>query len=171
MSAALKVGIIFTAIAAATMTIIAPSHAEPLPLDITVFIDAEPEGVYKEIRINIPVSNTTQPVYGGVVRYYDVAIAQAVAITYRLCTDRNEEAANLLLTAGNQKQIDMGSFDISCNLAYELVSAYGLNESVTRPIKNIATEYVENMPSLNLNTDAKARRFVSFSSNFKPVKR
>jgi hypothetical protein len=27
------------------------------------------------------------------------------------------------------------------------------------------------MPSLNLNTDAKARRFVSFSSNFKPVDR
>jgi hypothetical protein len=167
----IKVGTVLTAIAAATMTAFAPVHAEQLPLDITVFIDAEPEGVYKEISSNIPVNDTTQPVYGGVVRYYDVAIAQAVAITYQLCRDRNEEAANLLLTAGNQRQIDMGSFDISCNLAYDLVSAYGLNESVTRPVKNIAAEYVENMPSLNLNTDAKARRFVSFSSNFKPVKR
>ena len=119
--------------------------------------------------INIPVNDTTQPIDGGVVRYYDVAIAQAVAITYQSCKDRNEQGADLFLTAGNQGQINMGRFYISCNLAYDLGIAYGLNDSVSRPVRSWGGNYWKHMPSLNLNTDAKARQFVSFSSNFKPV--
>ncbi len=121
--------------------------------------------------MNIPVNNTTQPAYGGVVRYYDVAIAQAVAITYQSCTNRDEKGADLLLTAGNRGQIKMGKFYISCELAYDLVSAYGLSDDVVRPVKSWGGQYWKDMPSLNLNTDAKSQRFVNFSSNFKPVGR
>ena len=167
----IKVGTIFTAIAAATVTAFSPVHAVPLPLDITFLSEGDEEGEYKELNINIPVSNTTQPIAGGVVRYYDVAIAQAVAITYESCKDRNEQGADLFLTAGNQGQINMGRFYISCNLAYDLVSAYGLSDQIARPIKSWGGSYWKDVPSLNLNTDAKARRFVSFSSNFKPVDR
>lgn len=167
----IKAGTIFTAISAATVTAFAPVHAAPLPLDITFLSEGDDMGVYKELNINIPTNNTTQPAYGGVVRYYDVAIAQAVAITYQSCTNRDEKGADLLLTAGNRGQIKMGKFYISCELAYDLVSAYGLSDDVVRPVKGWGGQYWKDMPSLNLNTDTKARRFVNFSSNFKPVGR
>jgi serine/threonine-protein kinase len=167
----IKVATIFTAIAAATVTAFASVHAAPLPLNIFHEVNGDDLGSYRLVNINIPTEDTTQPVYGGVVRYYDVAIAQAIAISYKLCPSRNSKGIDFYLTAGNQAQIDMGKFFISCNLAHDLVAAYGLNEDVVRPSRNppgIETYY---MPSLNLNTDAKARRFVSFSSNFKPVNR
>lgn len=166
----IKAGILLSAIATATVTAFAPVYAAPLPLDASYFADGDDIGVVKDINMNIPVGDTTRPVYGGVVRYYDVAIAQAIVITHRLCPTRDEQGADLYLTAGKQGQINMGKFYISCNLAHDLVSAYGLNQDVVRPIRGYAGA-IEYMPSLNLDTDAKARRFVSFSSNFKPVSR
>ncbi len=164
-----KLATLCTAIAAATVTAFAPVQAEQLPLDIQYVADGDDLGVVKDIYMNIPVNNTTQPVYGGVVRYYDVAIAQAIAITYQTCTDRNEQGAYLHLTAGNRRQINMGKFHISCNLAYDMGIAYGLKEGVSRSVRGYLGDYWKHMPSLNLDTDAKARRFVNFSSNFKPV--
>jgi hypothetical protein len=167
MTPVLKFATLFAAITTATTTALTPAFAEPLPLDITFLSEGDDIGVYKELDINIPVNNTTQPVYGGVVRYYDVAIAQAVAITYESCTNRNEKGADLQLTAGKQGQIKMGRFYISCELAYDLVSAYGMSDEVARPVKSWGGQYWKDVRSLNLNTDAKAQRFVNFSSNFK----
>lgn len=167
----IKIEILLSAIAAAMVTAFAPVHAAPLPLDIFHEVNGDDLGSYRLVNINIPTEDTTQRVYGGVVRYYDVVIAQAIAISYKLCPSRDSEAVDFYLTAGSQAQIDMGKFFISCNLAHDLVAAYGLNEDVVRPSRNhpgIETHY---MPSLNLNTDAKARRFVNFLSNFKPVDR
>lgn len=173
MTPGIKLATLFAAIATATVTAFTPVHAAPLPLDITFLGEHEGDDVepYKDIEINIPVNNTTQPAYGGVVRYYDVAIAQAVAITYESCSNRNEKGADLRLTAGNRRQIKMGRFYISCELAYDLVSAYGLSDEVARPVKSWGGQYWKDVPSLNLNTDEKSRRFVNFSSNFKPVER
>jgi hypothetical protein len=167
----IKFAVLFTAITIATVTALSPVHAEPLPLDITYLNLGDDIGALKEIHINIPVNNTTQPAYGGVVRYYDVAIAQAVAITYRYCQNQQDKGADLHLTAGNQRQINMGKFYISCNLAYDLVTAYDLSTEVVRPVKGYGGVHLDYMPSLNLNTDAKSQRFVNFSSNFKPVER
>ncbi len=166
-----KIGTIFAAITTVAVTAFAPAHAAPLPLDIFHEVNGDDLGSYRLVNINIPAEDTTQRVYGGVVRYYDVAIAQAIAISYKLCPSRNSEGVDFYLTAGSQAQINMGKFFISCNLAHDLVTAYGLNEDVVRPSRNppgIKTYY---MPSLNLDTDAKAQRFVNFSSNFKPVER
>ncbi len=171
MTPALKIATLFAVITTATTTALTPAMAAPLPLDIKFVADGDDIGVVKDIYMNIPVSDTTQPIDEGVVRYYDVAIAQAIAITYQTCTDRNEQGAHLHLSAGKQGQINMGKFYISCNLAYDMSIAYGLNESVSRPVKGYLGEYWKRMPSLNLNTDAKARRFVNFSSNFKPAER
>ncbi len=113
--------------------------------------------------------STCTACYAISTQHYDVAIAQAIAITYQSCTNRNEDGAYLQLTAGNQSQINMGRFYISCALAYDLVSAYGLSDEITRPVYSHSGR--QDMPSLNLNTDAKAQRFVNFSSNFKPVER
>jgi hypothetical protein len=166
-----KVGTILSAIAAVTVMAFVPVHAAPLPLDIFHEVNGDDLGSYRLVNINIPTEDTTQLVYGGVVRYYDVAIAQAIAISYKLCPSRDSAGVDFYLTAGSQAQINMGKFLISCNLAHDIVAAYGLNEDVVRPSRNppgIETHY---MPSLNLNTDDKARRFVNFSSNFKPVEK
>ena len=170
MSTRVRTRTIFTAAIAATVTALTPVHAAPLPLDIYYEADGDDLGWGGSINMNIPVNDATKPVYGGVVRYYDVAIAQAVAITYRLCPSWNAGNVYLNLTTGEQGQINMGRFIITCKLANDLVTAYGLNEDVVRPARGYAGA-IEYMPSLNLNTDAKARRFVSFSSNFKPVER
>lgn len=167
MTPGFKICSVISAIATTVMAL-APVQAEPIPLDVSYFVDGDDLGVVKYIEINIPVNNTTQSAYGGVVRYYDVAIAQAAAISYRLCPNRYEQGVDFVLTAGEQGQINMGKFYISCNLAHDLVAAYGLNEDVVRLVRGYAGA-IEYMPSLNLNTDAKARRFVDFSSNFKPV--
>jgi hypothetical protein len=55
--------------AAVTMTALAPVYAAPLPLDTSYFVDGDDLGIVKDINMNIPVNNTTQPVYGGIVRY------------------------------------------------------------------------------------------------------
>jgi hypothetical protein len=166
-----KLATLFVAIATATVTAFAPVNAAPLPLDIYYEADEDHLGWGGIIKMNIPVNETTQPLGEGVVRYYDVAIAQAVAITHLLCPSRDTGAVDLYLTAGEQGQINMGKFSITCRLADDLVTAYGLgvNENAMRPAKSYLD--IVYMPSLNLNTDAKARRFVSFSSNFKPVDR
>lgn len=158
-------------IAAAAVTAFAPSHAAPLPLDIYHEVNGDDLGSFRLVKINIPTEDATKPVYGGVVRYYDVAVAQAIAISYKLCPSRNSEGVDFYLTSGSQAQTDMGKFFISCNLAHDLVAAYGLNEDVVRPSRRAPGIVTYYLPSLNLNTDAKARRFVNFSSNFKPVGR
>ena len=171
MSSVIKTTICLSAIVTTVVTALTPLLAAPLPLEISFIHDGDDMGETKGISMNIPVEDTTQPIYGGVVRYYDVAVAQAVAITYRNCSSRQDKGVELLLTAGSRKQINMGKFYISCDLAYDLVSAYGLNDNVVRPVRVFSRKNLEYMPSLNLDTDAKAQRFVSFSSNFKPVER
>ena len=167
----IKVGTILTVITAITVTAFTPSHAAPLPLDIYHEVNGDDLGSFRLVKINIPTEDATKPVYGGVVRYYDVAVAQAIAISYKLCPSRNSAGVDFYLTSGSQAQTDMGKFFISCNLAHDLVAAYGLNEDVVRPSRGFPGVTIEYMPSLNLNTDAKARRFVSFSNNFKPINR
>lgn len=167
-----KLATLFVAIATATVTAFAPVNAAPLPLDIYYEVAGEDLGWGGVIKMNIPVNDTTQPLGGGVIRYYDVAIAQAVAITHLICKSMDGGDVYLFLTAGEQGQINMGKFSITCRLADDLVTAYGLgvNENAMRPVKNYYGDFVY-MPSLNLNTDAKVRRFVSFSSHFKPFER
>lgn len=169
MSIKTKTGIIFTAIAAMAATTFSPAYAAPIPLDINYLLDGDGSGVTKSVQINIPVSNTTQSAYGGVVRYYDVAIAQATVVAYKMCPDRYAQGVDLSLTAGIHGQINMGMFYIPCSLAYNLVNAYGLNNQATRPVVNSLFDTIEYMPLLNLDTDAKSKKFVNFSSNFKPV--
>ena len=74
-----KIKTLLSVIVAATVTAFAPVHAAPLPLDIFHEVNGDDLGSYRLVNINIPTENTTQPVYGGAVRYYDVAIAQAIA--------------------------------------------------------------------------------------------
>jgi serine/threonine-protein kinase len=140
-------------------------------LSIKYLEEGDPEGTYRGIKVNIPVNETTSSAYGGQLRWYDVAIAQAVAIAYKQCPSRQDPwGVQLQLTAGNQKQYNMGSFTFSCNLAYDLVSAYGLNNEIKRPVyEGYTGRLFDYYPSLNLDTENKVQRFINFASNFKPI--
>ncbi len=152
-----------------TLTRISPANSAP-ELSIKYLEEGDPEGVYRGIDLNIPVDNTTDSAYGGSLRWYDVAIAQAAAIAYRHCPNRQDIwGVQLNLTAGTRKQHDMGRFVFSCNLAYDLVSGYGLSNEVERPVHEGYTgKLIDYYPSLNLDTENKVQRFVRFASNFKP---
>jgi len=140
-------------------------------LSIKYLEEGDPEGIDRVIILNIPVNETTTSAYGGQLRLYDVAIAQAVAITYKQCPARQDPwGVQLNLTAGDRKQHNMGSFTFSCNLAYDLVSAYGLNNEIKRPVyEGYTGKFFDYYRTLNLNTDEKVQRFINFATNFKPV--
>ena len=167
----IKFGAFFSVIVIAAANLSASVHAAPIPLNIHFLHDRDDIVETKCINMNIPVENATQSAYGDVLRYYDVAIAQAVAITYQNCSNRQDKGVDLILTAGKRAEIMMGKFYISCDLAYDVVSAYGLNNNVLRPVRLEPGRDTSYMPTLNFNTDAKSRQFIKFSSNFKPVDR
>jgi hypothetical protein len=109
-------------------------------LSIKYLEEGDPSGIDRVITLNIPVNETTTSAYGGQLRLYDVAIAQAVAITYKQCPARQDPwGVQLNLTAGDRKQYNMGRFIFSCTLAFDLVSAYGLNDNIKRPVYNAYT--------------------------------
>lgn len=153
-----------------TVTRVPPAMSSP-ELNIKYLEEGDPEGIYRRITLNIPINQTTISAYGGQLRWYDVAIAQAAAIAYKQCPARQDPWGVVLeLTAGDRKQYNMGNFYFSCNLAYDLVSAYGLNNEVKRPIYEEYTgRLFDYYPSLNLDTDNKVQRFINFTTNFKPL--
>jgi serine/threonine-protein kinase len=154
----------------ATVTRVPLAMSSP-ELSIKYLEEGDPEGIDRVVILNIPVNETTASAYGGQLRWYDVAIAQAVAITYKQCPTRQDRwGVGLNLTAGDRKQYNMGRFIFSCTLAFDLVGAYGLNDSIKRPVYNAYTgKLIDYYPTLNLNTDDKVKRFINFASNFKPV--
>ena len=122
------------------------------------------EGTY---FLKVPDKYTTLPAYGGRLRLYDVHIAKMVELTQYFCQKYNYSSDRsypwyYYVDNGN---IDMGRFKISCRLANELSSAYGLGkvertETDTRPIM---------VPTLNI-TGGKVDKWIRFTNNFKPVR-
>lgn len=88
-----------------------------------------PKDAWQSVQLTVPDQDTTLSAYGGELRRYDVHIAKMFEVTHYLCQqniarrtlkgfDWSYEAAN-----GN---VYMGNFHISCRLALEVVTAYGL---------------------------------------------
>jgi hypothetical protein len=121
------------------------------------------EGYY---FLKVPDTDTTLPAYGGRLRLYDVHIAKMFEISYEFCSRHYDN--NKVLPwyyYANDGKINMGEFRISCALARDIVSAYGLGkgeltETDTRP---------RTFPTLNI-TGGKVEKWMRFTSNFKPVR-
>lgn len=74
----------------------------------------------------VPDRDTTQSAYGGQLRLYDVHIAKMFEVTHTLCQEiPGLGYLNWVYQAGGGS-LFMGRFQVSCKLANDLASAYGL---------------------------------------------
>ena len=84
----------------------------------------------------VPDYKTTVPAGGGL-RRYDAHIAKMFELTHYECldrqADRNWNGIRWQYYAGS-RDIDMGAFNISCNLARDIATAYGLGHSELTPV-------------------------------------
>ena len=134
-----------------------PQPAKANPQKMTVFGD---EGYF---FLMAQEEDTTLSAYGGRLRLYDVHIAKLFESTSYYC--KNTSSSNIYrwkYTAAGQS---MGEFHISCQLASDIVAAYGLGKpeetkSMARPV------YI---PTLNI-TGGKIDKWMKFTQNFKPVR-
>lgn len=80
----------------------------------------------------VPDYKTTVPAGGGLHRY-DVHMAKMFEVTHFEClnrqANRNWNGISWQYYAGN-RDIDMGAFNISCNLARDIATAYGVPRNI-----------------------------------------
>jgi hypothetical protein len=122
------------------------------------------EGYY---FLRVPDTDTTLPAYGGRLRLYDVHIAKMFEISYSFCQSAqytNDRVLPWYYYADNGKT-NMGEFRISCELARDIVSAYGLG----KPERTETDSRPKMFPTLNI-TGGKVDKWIRFTNNFKPVR-
>lgn len=126
--------------------------------------------------IVVPESNTTASAYGGRLRRYDVHIAKMFEVTYFMCQQGNLTPGITWNYEAGGGTINMGSFEITCRLANQIVSAYGLGKLEPTNISFSAGETGRpnvrsfNIPVLDITGD-KVPRWISFVQGFQPVRR
>ena len=126
--------------------------------------------------IVVPESDTRASAYGGRLRRYDVHIAKMFEVTHFMCQQGTLTPGITWNYEAGGGTINMGSFEITCRLANQIVSAYGLGKSEPTNITFSAGEIGRpdvrsfNIPILNITGD-KVPRWVSFVQGFQPVRR
>lgn len=147
----------------------AQNARKSLPMNIFTY-----EGIYE---LTVPDTQTTRSAYGGKLRIYDAHIAKMFEVTYQDCLQFPNAAREWYYYAGNGN-INMGTFYITCDLARDIVSAYGLGTPQNTKITfdqgggDYGPPRTENLPipTLNLN-GGKEQKWINFAKNFKPVSR
>lgn len=133
---------------------------------------------WQPITLTVPDQDTTQSAYGGSLRRYDVHVAKMFEVSHYYCQQDeaiegfrwNYEAAN-----GN---VYMGRFDISCDLARNIVTAYGVKRTESTEISssNIQPDRLRRnpyskdyeIPVLNIDTNAKIRTWRQYVQTVPP---
>ena len=117
--------------------------------------------------VTVPDSDTTAPAYGGKLRLYDVHIAKMFEVTHDSCTRGNSRKDYEWTYTADRGQAKMGTFIISCQLAQDIVTAYGLGKPEATKLEGSRRTYV--IPTLNI-TGGKVDKWIRFTNNFKPVR-
>ncbi|MFM9267605.1 hypothetical protein [Tychonema sp. BBK16] len=133
----------------------------------------EPIKGFVLLEIISPNRDTTQPIQGSRLRLYDVHVAKMFETTHFFCQkSRGISGYEWVYSAGNGS-IRMGNFKITCSLASEMASTYGLGKPERTSI-GIDTEGgppesdVYSIPILDI-TGSKVQRWMNFVQNFKPT--
>jgi hypothetical protein len=133
----------------------------------------EARGGFVLMQLTVPDQDTTQPAYGGKLRLYDVHLAKMFETSHFLCQQfRGVSGYEWVYSAGNGS-IRMGNFRISCSLANEMASTYGLGKpertSIAKDTEGGTPESdVYSIPILDI-TGSKIQRWINFVQNFKPT--
>jgi len=126
------------------------------------------------MAITIPNQNTTQSAYGGRLRLYDVHIAKMFEVTHFLCKQYPGMSEQMWSYRAGGGSLDMGSFTISCNLASNIASAYGLGNPERTASQRSMEEggrrmEVYQVPILSI-TGGKVSRWLNFTQGFRPLR-
>ena len=126
------------------------------------------------MAITIPNQNTTQSAYGGRLRLYDVHIAKMFEVTHFLCKQYPGMSEQMWSYRAGGGSLNMGRFTISCNLASNIASAYGLGNPERTAIQRSMEEggrrmEVYQVPILNI-TGGKVSRWLNFTQGFRPLR-
>jgi hypothetical protein len=130
------------------------------------------------IRFTVPDGDTTQPIYDGTLRRYDVHVAKMFEVTHFLCQQKDIQWIDWFYKAANGK-VNMGRFKIKCNLAEDIALAYGLDQFEQTTIRRefegdasngyktqiLSTQYL--IRELNLKGN-KTSQWVDFVQKFRP---
>jgi hypothetical protein len=143
-----------------------------LPLSIR-YGGTEARGGFVLMQLTAPNRDTTQPAYGGRVRLYDVHVAKMFETSHFLCQQSRGISGYEWVYSASNGNIRMGNFKITCSLASEMASTYGLGKlertSIARDTEGGPPESdVYSIPILDI-TGSKVQRWMNFVQNFKPT--
>ncbi|MBD2326151.1 hypothetical protein [Alkalinema sp. FACHB-956] len=141
-----------------------------VPITRISFNSAAGDFTHRTAIFTVPDRDTTVSAYGGKLRRYDVHIAKMIEITHtQWCSDRPKFEGVYWNYRADDGNIEMGKFYVTCKLAKQMVSAYGLGRS-ERTVMYFNPGDVKDtadIPVLNLNGD-KIPKFIQWVKNFKP---
>lgn len=156
------------------INIILAQDSTQLPLSVR-YGGTEARGGFVLMQLTVPDQDTTQPAYGGKLRLYDVHLAKMFETSHFLCQQfRGVSGYEWVYSAGNGS-IRMGNLRISCSLANEMASTYGLGKpertSIAKDTEGGPPESdVYSIAILNI-TGSKIPLWMNFVQNFKPTSR
>lgn len=122
--------------------------------------------------ITVPDQDTSLSAYGGRLRRYDVHIAKMFEVTDFLCQQRLVGGSIDWSYQAGGGNIDMGKFTISCRLASDVATAYGLGHPELTTIRfsqgeGESTTRSYDIPIFDI-TSNKVPKWMNFVQGFKP---
>jgi len=149
------------AIAVATTLIASAITSQGVKADISMDVSSD-EGYN---FLTVPDTDTTQSAYGGRLRNYDVHVAKMFEMTYYYCQQSYGNHTYRWRYSASNGKVGMGEFHISCRLASDIATAYGLGKPEYTPTSGRPI----NVPTLNI-TGGKIDQWMHFTRNFTPMR-
>jgi hypothetical protein len=147
----------------------APAEARPsLPMYVHVLAGLD-NGVLRA-ELVVPDKNTTAIVKGTKLRRYDAHVAKMFELTNYECRNISGREWNNIVwqySAGNGT-INMGSFNISCARASQVVATYGLGRPQRTEVYYHRARNMVNLPTLNISGN-KTAKWLNFVQSFVPT--
>lgn len=147
-------------------------------IPVTINFGGSERDSFVLMSLTVPDTHTTKSAYGGQLRLYDVHIAKMFEVTHFLCLQLGANSSfkghEWLYRADNGK-INMGRFQITCQLAADIANAYGLGKPERTSI-GLDTEggppqsRTGLIPTLNI-TGNKINQWLNFTERFQPIRR
>jgi len=125
------------------------------------------------MELTVPNTQTTVAASGRL-RVYDLHLAKMFEVTHALCQQETIAPGITWLYRAGGGSIEMGDFEISCRLAGEVASAYGLGQAEPTLITRFSGEgYGDRteqwqIPTLNI-VGGKVDRWLAFTQRFRPL--
>jgi len=155
----------------ATSLICAISGSAKASTELPMTLSAA-EGTF---TMSVPDRDTTKSAYGGRLRVYDVHLAKMFEVTHHMCEMGRISPGTTWTYFAGGGAVNMGSFQISCDLANDVAAAYGLGKLENTTIyfsgeESQGSTRTGGIPILNITTGGKIDRWMNFTQNFKPMR-